>query len=83
MPRPQALTSIANATAAIALVPTISGAAFLLYPGKGIKQLGLTGSPTAKELGLLQMYACRQCAGGRSCLCLDVPRPHGGAADAL
>lgn len=70
-PQPQALTIVANTTALVALLPTLSGAFFLLHPGKGMQQMnfssGSVPAPTAKEReeGLLRMYAVRQCVGGR------------------
>ena len=63
-PSAPALPYIANTAAAISLIPTISGAAFLLKPSAGLKQFNLPGPTTEKELGLFQMYACRQCAAG-------------------
>lgn len=64
---PTALPYIANTVAAIALIPTVSGAAFLLYPAAGLQQMRLTSSTrtaTTSELGLVRMYAVRQCAMG-------------------
>lgn len=57
------LTYIANTAAAIALIPTISGAAFLVNPTAAAQQMRLP-PPTERERALLRMYACRQCAGG-------------------
>lgn len=70
MPPPStstALPYIANTIAAIALIPTISGAAFLFYPAAGLQQMRLTSSDktaTRSEIGLCRMYAVRQCAMG-------------------
>lgn len=58
------LTYLANTSAVIALIPTVSGAAFLLHPQRGAEQMRLPGPTSEKEKGLLQMYACRQCVGG-------------------
>ena len=69
---PTALPYIANTIAAIALIPSISGAAFLVSPAAGLQQMRLTSSTktaTGNEIGLFKMYAVRQCAVGEYPLC--------------